>query len=212
MKPGSPRDYCTWRPSQRNIPKTPKDRKDVIDGNPTPLEQLQMLAAQSLGAAALESSVVADRSWRGYSLRVGDWNLVFPFSEGFEVLAEQEIQPVPWAAHWVRGMTNIRGEIHTVVDFSDFLGFGAVPSLRTAILFRLPDENLKSVLLLERWVNLRTFPEGLEQTEDAGIPSPLSSLVSSVLVERKQTWVVLDVDRLCRMPEFISIARQAAGN
>ncbi|MDE0281691.1 MAG: chemotaxis protein CheW, partial [Gammaproteobacteria bacterium] len=140
------------------------------------------------------------------------WNLVFPFSEGFEVLAEQEIQPVPWAEHWVRGMTNIRGEIHTVVDFSDFLGFGAVPSLRTAILFRLPDENLKSVLLLERWVNLRTFPEGLEQTEDAGIPPPLSSLVSSVLVERKQTWVVLDVDRLCRMPEFISIARRAAGH
>ncbi len=193
------------------MPSPPKDRKDVTEGNPTPLEHLQMLAGQSLGTAALDSSPVVNRSWRGYSLHVGDWNLVFPFSEGFEVLAEQEIQPIPWTARWVRGMTNIRGEIHTVVDFSDFLGFGAVPPLRAAILFRLPDENMKSVLLLERWVNLRSFPEALERMEAVEIPPSLSPLVSSVLAEREQTWVVLDVDRLCRMPEFISIARRAPG-
>ena len=182
----------------------------MIGGNPTPLEYLRMLAEQSLGGEALDSGFVADRSWRGFCLRVGEWNLVFPFSEGFEVLAEQEIQPVPWAARWTRGMTNIRGDIFTVVDFSDFLGLGAVPSLRSAILFKLPDENLKSALLLERWVNLRSFPEGLEQVETTGFPPLLSALVSSVLVEGEQTWAVLDADRLCQMPEFVSIARQAA--
>lgn len=177
---------------------------------PTPLEHLRELARRSLGSEALADDAVADGSWRGFTLRVGDWNLVFPYAEGFAVFGEQEVHPVPWAARWVRGMANIQGEIHTVVDFSDFLGLGGVPSLRASILFRLPDDNLKSALLLDRWVNLRSFPGGLEPVAADGIPSTLSTLVSTVLAEGKQRWVVLDVDRLCQMPEFVSIARREA--
>ncbi len=173
---------------------------------PGPLEQLQALAAGSMGSAVIGIRQTEARSWRGFTMRLGELNLVFPFAGGFEILTEREIQPIPWATRWLRGITNVRGEVYTVVDFADFAGLPGVTSLRSATLLKLPDENIKSALLLERRVNLRSFSEYLAQVDDMELPPALAPAVSVVLEDGGERWVVLDVNALCRMATFRSIA------
>ena len=177
---------------------------------PTPLDHLGALAERSFGSEAIGSGPAEARNWRGFTFTVARWNFVFPFSGGFEILTEREIQPIPWAVRWVRGITNVRGEVHTVVDFAEFLGLDGVASPRSATLFRLPDENLKSALMLESRVNLRAFPEFMQRVEEPEIPTVLAPAVSVVLADDDSQWVVLDAGRLCNMPEFVSIARSTS--
>ena len=176
----------------------------------SPLDHLKSLAERTLGSEAIGTGPAEIRSWRGFTFSVDRWNFVFPFSGGFEILTEREIQPIPWAVRWVRGITNVRGEVHTVVDFAEFLGLEGVASPRSATLFKLPDESLKSALMLESRVNLRAFPEFMERVQDADVPALLMPAVSVILADDEKEWVVLDAGKLCQMPEFVSIARATA--
>ena len=74
-------------------------------------------------------------------------------------------------------------------------------------MFKLPEDVIKIGLLKESRVNLRTFSEFLEQVDDMPLPPALVPAVSVVLEDAGERWVVVDVNVLCRMPDFLSIGR-----
>jgi twitching motility protein PilI len=171
----------------------------------SPVKLLEDLAALTMGDKAIETRSETVRNWRAFTLHVGDMNLAFPFMGGFEILPSREIQPVPWAQDWVRGITNVRGEIYTVVDFALYLEMPAVRSLRTATLFMLPDTSLKSALLIDSKVNLKTFSEHMEHVDMVNTPEHLRSSVSATLKDGEDIWTVVDVHSLCRADVFTNI-------
>ncbi|MBX2868509.1 MAG: chemotaxis protein CheW [Acidiferrobacterales bacterium] len=181
----------------------------VQSQNSTPLEQLQLLASLSMGDAAIEQPEKTQEEWRGFTFNVGDLNLVFPFMGGFEILPERDIQPIPWVQSWVRGVTNVRGEVYSVVDIGAYLGFTAVRSMRSATLFRLPDAQLKSAILLDSKVSLKSFPEELEHLSGQKLPSRLSRCVSTSVVIDQDIWHVIDVTQLCNDQDFVAIAEES---
>ncbi len=172
----------------------------------TPLEQLQLLASLSMGDAAIEQPEKTKEEWRGFAFEVGNLNLVFPFMGGFEILPERDIQPIPWVQPWVSGVTNVRGEVYSVVDIGAYLGFTAVKSMRSATLFRLPDAQLKSAILLDSKVSLKSFPEELEHVEEQNLPSRLSRCVSASVVVEQEIWHVVDVTQLCNDQDYVAVA------
>ncbi len=171
----------------------------------TPVKLLEGLAALSMGNKAIETQSETVRNWRAFTLHVGNLNLAFPFMGGFEILPGREIQPIPWAQDWVRGITNVRGEIYTVIDFALYLGMSAVKSVRTATLFMLPDTRLRSALLIDSRVNLKTFSEHMEHVEMMNTPERLRSSVSATLKDGEDVWTVVDVHAFCRADVFTNI-------
>lgn len=179
-----------------------------------PLQLLQDLASRTLGDLAIEAPRETQRSWRGFAFGVGGsdrnmngaMNMVFPFMGGFEILPERDIQPIPWAASWVRGITSVRGEIYSVVDFPAYLGLQAVSSIRNATLFILPDTSVRSALLIADRITLRSFTEYLPHGSDDGLPTRLREILSAVLVDDTEPWYVLDPVKLLSSNEFLEIA------
>ena len=178
----------------------------------SPQELLAAIAAQCMGDAAIEAKPVTTQSWRGFTFQVGDLNIVFPFKGGFEILPGRDIQAIPWVKDWLYGITNVRGEVYTVVDLAKYLGFEGVRSLRTTTFFLLPDAGLRSTLLIDSRVSLRSFSEFLEHGDSAIIPEILKPCVSAVLVDGGQAWIVVDVDALCRSPEFVNAGEAAVAS
>ncbi|MGB5705482.1 MAG: chemotaxis protein CheW [Arenicellales bacterium] len=174
--------------------------------NSTPLESLEKLSSLTRGDRAMESRSTSKQTWRGFIFNVGDMNIVFPFMGGYEILPDREIHIIPWAKDWVRGVTNVRGEIYTVVDFSLYLGLAPVTSIRRATMFLLPDTSVKCVLLLEDRVNVRNFPQFAEHVVDEKVPQRLASCLNVILRDDDQDWLVVDVEQLCGSQEFLSIA------
>ena len=85
--------------------------------------------------------------------------------EAQEVLAVGGITPVPLTRPWYRGLTNVRGNLYSVVDFARFsVGSAATlsPDARLVIqLLEIEDRSVKEISKLTGWsvplVKVRAF-------------------------------------------------------
>jgi twitching motility protein PilI len=80
------------------------------------LRELQIRLANRLHTARTEGMAV---SW--LALRSGGHNYLFPLNQAGEIVPLVNLQPVPYALPWFRGVINIRGNLFGVVDLSRFI-------------------------------------------------------------------------------------------
>ena len=170
--------------------------------DPTALSLFERLEQSSLGNQLADSEELVGELWRGFVFQVGELDLAVPFLGEFEIVPYQELFPLPNSASWIKGMTNIRGEIYTVVDFAEFCGREPVRNLAQANLFLLPDTSLKSALLIGGRISLKSFPFDLPTTGKELFPEQLVPFLDHVVVEDSRGWGVLDVDHLCTSQSF----------
>ncbi|HXG65917.1 MAG TPA: chemotaxis protein CheW, partial [Blastocatellia bacterium] len=81
-----------------------------------------------------------------------------PIRNVVEVGELSNLTPVPNVPHWVRGVTNLRGDIISVVDFRAFLGIGQElrPELGSMIVVRALEGDLTTALLVDRDLGMTT--------------------------------------------------------
>lgn len=150
------------------------------------------------GAGAAEASrlvfVAGEQSWMA---RLGDTG---------EVLAVPPITRVPLAQPWYLGIANIRGNLHSVVDFAAFRGgreTRMTPQARVILLGPRFGE-LKAGLLVDRVIGLRSLV-GFERVERLGEnPSWYRELWRD---EGGTEWQEIDLGRLARDAAFLNVGR-----
>ena len=171
------------------------------------LEILSQLEAHSLGTQTDQSETEVGKSWRGLVFSVDKWNLVVPFIHEFEIVPFQTLLPLPMTKVWVKGMLNIRGEIYTVIDFSEFIGSPPVQHQKTTNLLLLPDKELKSALLISGRISLRLFDINLPTVSKDSFSETLGLFLSTALDDGGSRWGVLNVQALSSSNQFNSIGR-----
>ncbi len=132
-------------------------------------------------------------------------NLAVPCADGFEIVSVRELSPLPMARDWVRGMQNIHGEIHTVVDFAAFIGLAPTPATHTCNLLALPDAGLKSALLIAGRIRVKSFSCALPQADCGQFHEKLAPYLNRVVVDQGQPCGVIDVEALCGSRDFVQI-------
>jgi len=114
-----------------------------------------------------------------------------------------KVTPVPQTPAWLRGVTNLRGEILSVVDLSIFVGLEPTPPATGRMLvLRLPFEDFSLGLLVDA-------VDGIVAVDDAAIHAPASTLEGALAPFLKGMAVVgdclvavLDLDRLLRSSDI----------
>jgi twitching motility protein PilI len=80
------------------------------------IRELQARLASRLQAARVEGVSVA---W--LAVRAGGNNYLFPLGQSGEIYPLSNLQSVPYARHWFKGVLNIRGGLFGVVDIAGFV-------------------------------------------------------------------------------------------
>ncbi len=173
----------------------------------TPLALFRQLENDSLGDQLVDQDVRPGEFWRGFVFKVDELDLVLPLFRGFEIVPCQELSPLPMVKSWVKGMTNIRGEIYTVVDFSEFIGKKPVRATKNCNLFLLPDVRMKSALLIESRVGLQSFSSELRVCATDSLHPGLTPYLGTVLVDEGLNRGVIDIRALCDADRFVHIGR-----
>ncbi len=176
-----------------------------------PLAVLQRLEDASLGEEG--SAFVWNRAavWHGFAFSIEELNLVVPLAVGAGIVPERSLLPspllpLPLSREWVVGMVNIRGEVHTVVDFARFIGRSAA-TVESVNLLLLSNDVCKSALLLDGRISLRAFDCNLPEADPATAAPSLAPLLSALLWEGEQPWGVIDVEALLGAENFVDVAR-----
>lgn len=136
-------------------------------------------------------------------VRSGAINWLVNLSDVSEVVPLGAYTPVPLTKPWFIGMTNVRGNLFSIIDFSSFCG--GEPTLMNVdsrLLLLNPRFGVNAALLVNRMQGLRGA-EQLEQREKAFGNVPW--LAAEYSDPAGQQWKEVDVSGLVQAPDFLHV-------
>lgn len=172
-----------------------------------PLALLRKMQQQSLDSApGLPQEVQAAVLWSGVGFRLADLQLVSPLDHVIEVLPAPALTPVPGTKPWVKGVANIRGNLVTIVDLSEYFGKPPVFLDDNARLMVLNVPGLSTGLLVNEVLGLRHFDEEIERRDLDGVDDPAMAYMKGGFLRDNVLWGVFDMQSLAETPNFKHVA------
>lgn len=169
------------------------------------IRELQARLASRLQAARTEGVSVA---W--LAVRAGGQNYLLPLGQSGEIYPLSNLQSVPYARPWFRGVLNIRGGLFGVVDMAGFVaGFGGVA--RTEPVAQEPSVVTLNAALE---VNCALQVDGLSGLRGADAfsssspPSPEDPVYfgNRFVDSAGDHWQEINLRTLSQSPQFLSIS------
>jgi len=155
-------------------------------------------------AARLQGAASGGRAASKLGLQVGADAWLVDLADAGEVIPVPPITPVPLTRPWFRGVTNIRGNLYSVVDFPAFLGGAAVVLGEQARLLLLGGRfRMGSALLVDRSLGLRSAEQLEPRAREPGAaPAWLRAQYGD---KDGRQWNELDVAQLVQHPDFLGV-------
>lgn len=170
-----------------------------------PFELLLELERRARGAmTAPGESGDAAEEWVGIAFRIGSESFVTSRSDVREVMPLPDpLTRVPGAKPWLRGVTNVRGELLTVVDLRGFLGAGGATPDRHGRVLVMASRDVPTGVLVDQVFGFRRFArdEFLDQS-----PPPVlrcEQYLRGAYQRGTETWPKFDFSALLEDDNFL---------
>lgn len=114
------------------------------------------------------------------------------------------VTPIPNVPDWVEGVTNLRGEIISVVDLRRFLSLDAAEADRSQRLLVIKSHRseVTTSLVVDRVIGLRSFPADAVTEPAAPIETNVAPFLAGVVEHEEGLLAVLNVERLIGCDEM----------
>jgi twitching motility protein PilI len=138
------------------------------------------------------------------ALQVGEEGWLVDLKDAGEVIPVPPITRVPLTRPWFKGVTNIRGNLFSVVDFPAFIGAAGVALSEHSRLLLISERfRLGGALLVDRSLGLRNPAQLTPQAQEGDAPQ----WVKGRFVDQEgRAWKELDVFQLVQQQEFLAVA------
>ncbi len=161
------------------------------------LRDYQRDLAERLRAAA------GTRAASMLALQVGEEGWLVDLKDAGEVIPVPPITTVPLTRPWFKGVTNIRGNLFSVVDFPAFTGSGSVSVNEHSRLLLIGERfRLGGALLVDRSLGLRNPAQLTPREQEAQAPPWVKGWYSD---QEGRVWKELDVGQLVQQQDFLAV-------
>lgn len=145
----------------------------------------------------LQAQTAGDARQSALGIQLGQEHWLVDMTDISEVMPVPPLTPVPLTKHWYRGVANVRGNLHSIVDLNAFLRQGSTAhDAHSRVLLLGQRFAFNAGLLVSRVLGLRNT-EGWEQVGQDDVAQYRDT--------GGQVWHKLDIDRLLSQPEFLQI-------
>lgn len=171
------------------------------------IRELQARLASRLQAARDEGLSV---SW--LAIRSAGRNYLLPLAQAGEIFPISNLQHVPYARPWFRGVVNLRGGLYGVVDLARFVAGdspdlgpapGAVPTPESSVVTLNATLNVNCALLVDALAGLRNAESFANaQAPQPGAPPYFGNRFTDPAGE---SWQEINLQTLAQFPRFLNI-------
>jgi len=133
---------------------------------------------------------------RYLTLGLGNEFLCLPIGNVREIQEVEQITPVPSTPSWLKGVLNLRGDIISVVDISQFLGFAPLRMTLSTRLVVVETKKYRTALLADTVLEVLTIPPKEIKTPDEIGGGVSGAYCRGIFVSKDLLYSIIDVDRL----------------
>lgn len=145
----------------------------------------------------------ADSDKKVLVFSVAETHYAVPLAQVAEVRRIPGITPVPRTPRWVSGITNVRGDVMSVVDLHAYLGEGNASPLHGRLLIVRQTEEIFSVgLLVDRVDQIVSIPAARIVPPAAPLEGQLAPFVRGLCEHESRIVAVLALDRFLRSTDI----------
>lgn len=136
--------------------------------------------------------------------QLGDTEYALPIRSVVEVGRSRTITPLPNVAPWLLGLSNLRGDVISVVDLRRFLGLEPSPLSKNyrVIVIRAGRDQVTAAVVVDRINGTAVVPDASVRKATSPIEDPVAPYMKGVAEREGRLLVLLDVDRLLLSPAF----------
>jgi twitching motility protein PilI len=173
-----------------------------------PYELLRELDRRARSAAqGKPEAAVSGAEWVGIAFRLGGEAFLLAREETREVMSyPATVTRVPGAKGWVRGLSNLRGQLLPVIDLRAFLGSGATTVTRVTRVLVANHREIPAGLLVDEVMGFRRF---YESEFSADLPPTLlrcERYLAGAFKRGAEVWPVFSVRTLLESQSFLQAA------
>jgi len=167
----------------------------------TRLREFQAQLVERMQAASSGAQATTSR----LGLVIGDSHWLLDLQEAGEIVAVGAISPVPLTRDWYIGLTNIRGNLVSVIDLARFLGMPATPiEKESRVVAFAPGLAFNCGLLVSRVLGLRNLAEMSAETAHPG--EGRAQWAATTWRDRdSRVWTELKLSEIVQDPQFLHV-------
>ena len=165
----------------------------------TGLREFQLSVAERLRTAATTRSALSSK----LGFQVGAENWFVALHQVSEVIPVPTTVPVPRTHSWFRGVSNVRGNLYSIIDFAAYQGRDPIGAGMERRVILVSERLLGGAgLLVSRMLGLRNP----EQFSAAARPADAPAWVGAAYTDAGGTrWLELDLPALVREQRFLEV-------
>lgn len=176
-----------------------------------PAEELSLhelaakIARETLGTSSSERDSESTTSGVKHLLFVlDDTSYAVPMENVLELQRLPHITPLPLSPGWLRGVTNLRGEVLSVVDLRSLLGLPPAASSvsQRLVVVRSTAEEIATGWIVDRMIGMRRLAMDDMQPSSMLTIGAAVRFLSGIVDCEGQLIAVLDVNRVLSSPEM----------
>ena len=153
-------------------------------------------------SASREATPVRLQASRYVIFGMGDGRFGAPLSNVLEIQRTPNITPLPRTPPWLWGVTNLRGQIISVVDLAGVLGVPSSDESAERRIMVVQSDNAAFVagFVVDRVHGIRSVPDSMIETPTAKVVDQLAEFVEGVTQLQEQIIAVLRFEKLLSAP------------
>jgi twitching motility protein PilI len=164
---------------------------------------LRAFQQQLASRLAAKTTAQVEQSRLGLACAGAQW--LIRLADAGEVIAVPSVATVPLTKPWFLGVSNIRGNLYSVIDFGGFLGHAVEPPAPGTnqvrlVLFGPRVGELRAGLVVQRVLGLRNLAELAESEKPEGLPQWYGA---QWIDKDGGVWQEIDLARLAQDPGFL---------
>jgi purine-binding chemotaxis protein CheW len=134
---------------------------------------------------------------------IEDAQFAIPLSNTLEVGHQPDITPLPNLPKWVLGISNIRGEIISLINFKAFLGIPSSGSKGERRFIIIHNQEIKVGIIVDRIMGILSIDRSDGEIQSNPYrKGEIANYIQGTAVSGKNVTNILDIDRLLSSPRM----------
>lgn len=173
-----------------------------------PYELLRELDRRARSAAQGQPETTATGAeWVGIAFRLGGEAFLLAREETREVMGYPgAVTRVPGAKGWIRGLSNVRGQLLPIIDLRAFLGSGSTAVTRMTRVLIANHREIPAGLVVDEVMGFRRFYESEFSTDLPPTLLRCERYLAGAFKRGAEVWPVFSVRSLLESQQFLQAA------